>query len=468
MLTYDLDKRKGRTLYEYLYQCIKEDILSGRLITGEKLPSKRELARHLEVSVITVENAYGQLIVEGYIQPVEKKGYYVRPVEGNVKKGGRGKEQVHLQNIRQAGREPEWFLDFTANKVSPEHFPFSVWSRLMRKTLAEQEKGLLEKVDGQGEPKLRKAIADYLYHFRGMDVAPEQIVVGAGAEYLYGLLIQLLGFQKVYALEDPGYKKIGQIYKSYGVDCRHIHLDADGLSMEGLRQSRPDVVHICPSHHYPTGVVMPIKRRQEILKWAGEARGRYVIEDDYDSEFRFSGRPIESLKDIDHWGKVIYMNTFSKTIAPSIRIGYMVLPPHLMEKYQREMGFYSCAVPSLEQYALAAFISQGYFEQHLNRMRNHYRGKRDQVIDALKKSPLFARSVIQEEDAGLHFLLEVDTEKEDSQLVEECREKGVKIACLSQFYQNPHTGRKHTLLINYSGLDCGRLERGLSILWELL
>lgn len=468
MLTYDLDKRNGRALYEYLYQCIKEDILNGRLITGEKLPSKRALARHLQVSVITVENAYGQLIVEGYIQPVEKKGYFVRPVEGNVKKGGRGKEQAYLHEIVKPHQKPDWFLDFTANGVNPEYFPFSVWSRLMRKVLTEQEKGLLEKVDCQGEPKLRKAIADYLYHFRGMDVAPEQIVVGAGAEHLYGLLIQLLGFQKIYALEDPGYRKIGQIYKRYGVDCRYVNLDSDGLSVEGLSQSRPDVVHICPSHHYPTGIVMPIKRRQEILKWAGGEKGRYIIEDDYDSEFRFTGRPIESLEGIDHWGKVIYMNTFSKTIAPSIRVGYMVLPPHLMEKYQREMGFYACAVPSFEQHTLATFISQGYFEQHLNRMRNYYRSKRDQVVEALKKNPAFAGSVIREADAGLHFLLEVQTRKEDPKLVEECRKRGLKIACLSQFYQNPHAGRKHTLLINYSGLDCSRLEQGLELLQSVL
>ena len=298
MLTYSFIKDNGVSLYEQLYRHMKADILSGKLAAGEKLPSKRALSGHLEVSVITVKNAYEQLMAEGYIYGIEKKGYYVNRIE-------RPLQAAATACDIQAVKEPTWFLDFITNSISAEYFPFTTWAKLMRQTILEQDKALLHATPYNGAAALRSAIADYLHQFRGMTVAPEQIIIGAGTEYLYNMLLQLLGRDKVYAVEDPGYSKITKIYKSNGVALQRIGLDENGLSAVQLRQQQADVVHISPSHHYPTGIVMPITRRQELLRWASEGEGRYILEDDYDSEFRFVGRPIPTLFSVDKNERVI-------------------------------------------------------------------------------------------------------------------------------------------------------------------
>ena len=303
MLTYTFEKNSGISLYEQLYRYIKSDILSGRLTEGEKLPSKRTLATHLEISVITVKNAYEQLAAEGYIYGVEKKGYYVSRVETPLQSG----TAAPLPEVK---KEPHYVLDLVTNSISAEYFPFTVWSKAMRQTILEQDKGLLQPMPYNGALVLRRAIADNLQQFRGMTVDPEQIIIGAGTEFLYYLLIQLLGRDRIYAVEDPGYSKIGRIYESNQVPLRRIGLDDAGLSAQELRKSGADVVHISPSHHYPTGIVMPIGRRQELLRWAGEQEGRYILEDDYDSEFRFVGRPIPTMFSADERERVIYLNTF--------------------------------------------------------------------------------------------------------------------------------------------------------------
>ena len=313
MLTYTFEKHSGVSLYEQLYRHIKEDILYGRLVAGEKLPSKRTLSSHLELSVITVKNAYEQLIAEGYIYSQEKRGYFVSRIDRPLHPG-------KASTLPQREEEPTYELDLVTNSISAEYFPFTVWSKTMRQTILEQDTDLLQPPPFNGARSLRCAIADNLQQFRGMTVDPEQIVIGAGTEFLYYLLIQLLGRDRTYAVEDPGYGKIGRIYESNQVTLRRIALDEAGLSADALRQSGADVVHISPSHHYPTGIVMPIARRQELLRWADEQPGRYILEDDYDSEFRFVGRPIPTMFSTDRHERVIYLNTFSKTIAPSIRI----------------------------------------------------------------------------------------------------------------------------------------------------
>ena len=234
---------------------------------------------------------------------------------------------------------------------------------------------------------LRQAIAAHLRQFRAMEVTAEQIIVGAGTEVLYNLLVQLLGRDRLYGVEDPGYGKIAHIYRAAGAEVTALPLDEAGVSAEALRRSDADVVHISPSHHYPTGLVMPIARRQELLRWAQEVPARIILEDDYDSEFRFVGRPIPTLFSVSENQRVIYLNTFSKTIAPSIRISYMILPPRLLARYREKLGFYACTVSSFEQYTLARFLEQGRYEQHLNRMKTRYRQKRDAVIDAIRRSP---------------------------------------------------------------------------------
>ena len=462
MLTYTLDKGAGVSLYEQLYRCVKEDILSGRLAAGEKLPSKRALAAHLEVSVITVKNAYEQLMAEGYLAGVEKKGYFVSfvlpPVTGAA---------PLPQEESAEPREREWFLDLVTNSIAAEDFPFTVWARLMRQTILERGTGLLHSTPPQGAWALRRAIAAHLRQFRGMEAAPEQIIVGAGTEVLYSLLVQLFGRERLYGVEDPGYGKIARIYRSNGAAVAAIPLDDAGLSAEELRRSGADVVHISPSHHYPTGLVMPIARRQELLRWAQERPERIILEDDYDSEFRFVGRPIPTLFSIDGGEQVVYLNTFSKTIAPSIRISFMVLPRHLLADFREKLGFFACTVSAFEQYTLARFLSDGYYEKHLSRMRKHYRQKRDAVIAAVRQSPLAPHATITEEDAGLHFLLRLDGAPPDEVLRREAEARGIRLAMLSDYYQRPGEVPQHVLVVNYTGIDLERLPAALERLAEL-
>lgn len=464
MLTYPLNKESGRSLYEQLYEGIRRDILSGTLPAHQRLPSKRALAQHLEVSIITVQNAYEQLAAEGYIYSQEKRGYYVSPVERPL--------QAAARQPAPLPPEPEqktYFLDLVTNSIDRAYFPFTVWARLMRETLLERDKALLQAAPYNGAEELRRAISDYLRQFRGMNVDSGQIIVGAGTEFLYSLLIQLLGREKCYAVEDPGYSKIAEIYRSHQVNLRRVGLDEKGLSTRLLRRQEADIVHLSPSHHYPTGIVMPIGRRQELLHWAEEQEGRWILEDDYDSEFRFVGRPIPTLFSIDEAQRVIYLNTFSKTIAPSIRISYMILPPRLMEVYREKLGFYACTVSGFEQYTLAKFMAQGRYEQHLSRMKARYRQKRDAVIAMLRSSPLADRVEIMEQDAGLHFLVRLDTRLPDAALRSRAAEQGVRLALLSDYYSAPETAPQHIVVVNYSGIDLERLPEGLRRLaqaWE--
>ena len=460
MLTYPLTKNGGVSLYEQLYRRIKDDILTGRLTAGEKLPSKRALAAHLEVSVITVKNAYEQLAAEGYIYGMEKKGYYVSPVQ----------RPLTAQLPRQEAVPPaehHWEMDLVTNSIAAEDFPFTVWARLMRQTILEQGTGLLRAMPPQGAPELRHAIAAYLRQFRGMAVDAEQIIIGAGTEQLYSMLVQLLGRDKRYAVEDPGYGKIARIYRACGASVAAVPLDGDGLSVQELRRSGADVVHISPSHHYPTGRVMPITRRQELLRWAQEKPERIILEDDYDSEFRFVGRPIPTLFSVDDSGQVVYLNTFSKTIAPSIRISFMVLPRRLLADFRQKLGFYACTVSAFEQYTLAQFLSGGWYEKHLSRMRKHYRQKRDAVIAALRQSPLSPHAAIAEEDAGLHFLLRLDGAPPDDVLRRAAEERGIRLAMLSDYYQSPREAPQHVLVVNYTGIDTEKLPTALARLAEL-
>ena len=462
MLTYTLDKEAGVSLYEQLYRCVKEDILSGRLAAGEKLPSKRALAAHLEISVITVKNAYEQLMAEGYLSGVEKRGYFVSSVLPPVTAAPPAPQETAAEP-----EERQWFLDLVTNSIDAEDFPFTVWARLMRQTILERGTGLLHSTPPQGAWALRRAIAAHLRQFRGMDAGAEQIIVGAGTEVLYTLLVQLFGRERIYGVEDPGYGKIARIYRSNGAAVAAIPLDDAGLSAEELRRSGADVVHISPSHHYPTGRVMPITRRQELLHWAQERPERIILEDDYDSEFRFVGRPIPTLFSIDGGEQVVYLNTFSKTIAPSIRISFMVLPRHLLADFQEKLGFYACTVSAFEQYTLASFLSGGYYEKHLSRMRKHYRQKRDAVIGAVRQSPLADRATITEEDAGLHFLLRLDGAPPDDVLRREAEIRGVRLAMLSDYYQQPEDAPQHVLVVNYTGIDIEKLPAALERLAEL-
>ena len=447
MLTYELKKSPGVPLYEALYRCIRADILSGSLQPGQKLPSKRALAANLEVSKITVEGAYGQLLAEGYIRAEEKIGYFVEDHHSIVPPSAAPVASAAADNRRT-------LLDLSGSGT--EKFPFSVWSKLQREVMLDYGEKLLLPLPSQGIEPLRQAIAEHLAAFRGMHVDPDNILIGAGTDFLYNLLIQLLGRDKIYAVEDPGYGKIRSIYTAGGVRCRCIPMDREGVRPDQLEDAQ--VLHLSPAHHFPTGLVTSVARRQELLRWARECNG-YIIEDDYDSEFRYSSHPKPAMHALDRSGRVIYMNTFSKSLAPSIRIGYLVLPENLMQVYREKFGFYGCTVSSFEQYTLARFLQRGYFEKHINRMRKYYKNRRNQVVSALDQCAFSHLLTIREEDAGLHFLLKVDTSMTDEELTQFCETQGARVRALSSYYRLAVPPEdEHCLVINYACLDQEALE----------
>ncbi len=453
MRTYTLP-RPGMTLAQSLYTCIREDILCRALPPGARLPSSRALAEHLQISRTTVDEAYYQLAAEGYVRTSPRRGCFVETLDwlGEPAKGAghpltagesaarpRSGEAAEEERLRSISRAP----------AIPELFPFSVWAHLARRILAQRRESLLEPVPFQGSSELRLAIAQYLSDERGLSVSPERMVIGAGSEYLYGLLVRYFGTDIRYGVEDPGFPKIRSIYRVNHAACIPIPLDGRGLDTQALEASGADVLHITPSHSYPSGQVTPLARRQEILAWARRG-GRYIIEDDYDCEFRFAGRPIPPMLSIDHDDRVLYLNTFSSSLAPSARISYMVLPRELARDFQERLGFFACPVGGLDQAILASFIREGHFQRHIARTRKLCRRRRDDFLEALAGLPY--RAV--ERDSGLHFLLCADFPCTQERLRASLAEEGLECSFLSEFYMGePAPGDELRMLISTAALD---------------
>lgn len=457
MQTYSLDRSGASPLYEQLYRALKADILSGALPGGSRLPSGRALAEHLGLSRVTVETAYAQLLAEGYLTSRPRAGYFV--------------EQLTPQELPPRTPEPEAQPPEpeTAQSRSAQLFPFSVWARLMRGVLLDRRQELLRPAPDAGLPALRQAVAAELYRQRGVHVSPEQVYIGAGAEYFYNLLIQFFGHGRVYALENPGHRKIARVYQANQVAVRPIGMDADGVIPELLEQSGAEVLHISPSHHYPTGTVTPITRRQALMRWLTAQPGRYLIEDDYDSEFRFSGLPIPTIQSMDRSGRVIYMNTFSRTISPSLRISYMILPRTLLPQWQAAMGFYSCTVPSFEQMTLTRFLAEGYFEKHLSRMKKHYRAVRAQLFSVLHTPQAVRQCAVHDTDAGLHLVLELKNAPEPEALRALLRQSGLPDALLSDFFLDaPSPQAQKSIVLGYADAEPAQLEAALTALFTRL
>lgn len=457
MQTYTLDRSGASPLYEQLYRALKADILSGALPGGSRLPSGRALAEHLGLSRVTVETAYAQLLAEGYLTSRPRAGYFV--------------ERLTPQELPPRVSEPEAQPPEpeTAQSRSAQLFPFSVWARLMRGVLLDRRQELLRPAPDAGLPALRQAVAAELYRQRGVHVSPEQVYIGAGAEYFYNLLIQFFGHGRVYALENPGHRKIARVYQANQVAVRPIGMDADGVIPELLEQSGAEVLHISPSHHYPTGTVTPITRRQALMRWLTAQPGRYLIEDDYDSEFRFSGLPIPTIQSMDRSGRVIYMNTFSRTISPSLRISYMILPRTLLPQWQAAMGFYSCTVPSFEQMTLTRFLAEGYFEKHLSRMKKHYRAVRAQLFSVLHTPQAVRQCAVHDTDAGLHLVLELKNAPEPEALRALLRQSGLPDALLSDFFLDaPSPQAQKSIVLGYADAEPAQLEAALTALFTRL
>ena len=374
-MKYTINQTSETPAYLQLYHQLRTDITKGHYTYDEKLPSKRLLAQETGTSVITVEHTYDILREECYIDTKERRVYFVTYKPGD------------FFSVPEETQKPQPLASaYKTTTITPEEdFPFTVFAKTMRNVITKYGKDLYIKSPNLGSPVLQKSLCRYLARSKGIEVKPEQIVIGSGAEYLYGLIVQLLGWENIeYAIEDPSYKQILSVYTANGVKCDKLKMGTDGILSSELAGTKAKVLHVTPFRSYPTGITASASKRAEYIAWAQERKG-FIIEDDFDSEFTISSKHEDTLFSLEPTETVIYLNTFSHTIAPSMRIGYMVLPSHLVDLFIKKIGFYSCTVPVFEQYLLAELINTGDFERHINRVRRIRRTKGNATIPSGKR-----------------------------------------------------------------------------------
>lgn len=375
-MNYHISPQNNKPAYLQLYECLKHDIITGVFPYGTKMPSKRMLAEECGISVITVQHAYEILCEEGYLEGRQRSGYFTVYKDSDFVSVTDGFVETEDVSSKEKETYEDIVTDFPSeqNKVKTS-FPFSVLSKTMRKVLLDYGNSILIKSPNHGCTELRTAIASYLKRSNGMNVRQEQIIIGSGAEYLYSLIVQLLGKDRVFGLENPSYNKIKQVYEANGVFCDMLSLGQDGIKSSELNHTKATVLHITPFNSYPSGITADVSKRLEYLQWA-KKRNAYIIEDNYAAELTVSMKNDDTVYSMSKDVAVIYLNTFSETIAPSMRVGYLVLPENLLETFEKTLGFYSCTVPVFEQYVLAELINSGDFERHINRVRRERRKKK--------------------------------------------------------------------------------------------
>lgn len=475
------DPASEKPLYRQIYACLSAEIAAGRIKPGQRLPARRSAAANLGVSRNTVETAYAMLEEEGYIETRPRSGHFVAdisplapppaprvspagPVEtilSPVHTAGTSAHTPPLPTGTNAPAQP--VVRFSTRGMDPTLFPAKTWARIEKEVLSTQP-DLLTLGEAAGDGVLRQAIADYLSQYRAVHCVPEQVVVGAGVEYLLGLLAQLFCGQRV-AVEDPGYEKTAVILHNSGVPTVPVPVDGDGMQVEALAQSGVQLAYVTPSHQFPTGACMPMARRSALLAWAAQQPDRLVIEDDYDSEFRFSGRTIPSLQGLCATGQVVYLSTFSQSIAPSIRMAYMVLPPRLLALWRQRFSGYASTVSRFEQHTMAAFLARGHFARYLNRARGVYRRRRDALCAAFEQA--FGE---QAQLAGLHTGLFLTARLQlglsEQHLCERAKAAGVQVTGLSRYYRNAESAPAGTLVLGYAGMDERAIAAGVALLQQ--
>ena len=442
MLMIELEDNEKEPLYEQIYEQIKHQIQMGDLPQKTKLPSARKLAAYLDVSRNTVDFAYGQLAAEGYIESRPRSGFYVCQVEELAALD----IHVETEEVRGGEKKAQMPYDFSPSGTDMEYFPYHVWRKLLKEIMINDNSELFQKGDPRGDYELRRSIMYYLRQSRGVHVHASQIVIGAGMENLLFLLRQTFGKKCVVGLENPVYTNACGILRELGFGIRPVAMDHNGLNVDDLRKTDADLAYVTPAHQYPTGVIMPAGRRGQLLRWAREKEERYIIEDDYDSEFRYHGKPIPALQGLDSSEKVIYMGTFSRAIAPAIRVGYIVLPPKLLDLYHKNVTAFSCSVSRIDQKVLTLFLSEGHFERHLNRMRNLYKEKHDLLLECIRKN--IPGASVSGEGAGVHLIVNFHI-REKEEFEQKLRQQGVVIYPLS-FYYIEGTPREEQYILGFT------------------
>ena len=451
MLELNLKPEDRQPLYLQVYTTIAAQIRSGQLPPGSRLPGKRSLAAQLAVAVNTIDTAYQMLVAEGYLESRQRSGFFVLPYAETLK------PPAPVSQLPRAAAAPTYRFDLSTGSVDTALFPFRTWGRIQKELLYTGGE-LLAHGHRSGDEDLRRLIAEYLRAYRGVECDSEQIIVGAGMEYLLGLVAQLLRGSAA-AIENPGYARSRTILENCGVPCRFVDIDESGLSMEGLEASSVDLCYVTPSHHFPTGVTMPVGRRAQLLQWAAQAPGRYILEDDYDAEFRFDIRPLPSLQGMaGPDGPVIYLCTFSKSLAPGIRIACMVLPTALLPRWRERFGTYANTVSRFEQQTLRRFLADGHFTRHLARMRKAYKTRMELLCAALEDTFGKDRITLQGRHTGLHLLLTLCGAPGEQEMVHAAAREGVGLRGLSEYYLcRRETCPPNTVIIGYASVADGEI-----------
>ncbi|AET69953.1 transcriptional regulator with HTH domain and aminotransferase domain [Desulfosporosinus orientis DSM 765] len=452
-------------LYKQIYEWVKAEIQAKNYRPHDKLPSKRKLSEHLCVSINTIDAAYSQLMDEGYIMAVPKKGYFVCEIDEyhNIS------IVEHDTTQRAQEGKSKVVVDFSPSDIDHTSFPYKIWRNLFKSCFDEADSSILKRTVSQGDMNLRKELVTFLHSSRGVNCDEKQIVIGAGTENSLRTLSLVLSKNTSIALENPVYRKAYQTFSHMGRKILPIPIDDKGIEVEPLQGLSHVAVYVTPSHQFPLGISMPIGRRVELLNFANRAEGRYIIEDDYDSEFRYIRKPIPSLQSIDKNGKVIYIGTFSTSIAPSIRISYMVLPINLLNDYYKIYSEFGSEVSILEQRLVAEFIAEGYYEKHLNKMRKLYKDKRGHL---LKELAVFGDNIkVIGESAGNHILIKLLTLNNENDMCQAAAKNGVRVYPISNYLIGPRLEKyQNTFLLGYAALSKEEISKGVHLLgtaWNL-
>ncbi|MDT3495622.1 PLP-dependent aminotransferase family protein [Bacillus toyonensis] len=456
--TIPLQLESNTPIYLQIYEFIKYEIIQGTISVGTRLPSHRSLASQLNISRITVESAYQQLLAEGYVESKPKRGIFVANVDIDVipnKKLNKAKETSDLI-------EEPFEFDCSQGLIDQTAFPITNWKRALQEAILKYENALFAKEDPQGEFVLREHISTYLYHARGVYSSPDQIVIGAGTQPLLWLLLQLLGPTKEYGIENPGFHRVHAIVKSCNRNIHPIPLDEKGIRISNLYNTNSNVTYVTPSHQFPLGMIMPLPRRLELLKWANDRDG-YIIEDDYDGEFRYAGKPIPSLQSLDSNERVIYMGTFSKSFLPSLRMGYVVLPLHLLKTYEALQGIFKQTVSTIQQLAFADFIQSGNWERHINRSRTLYKRKHHTLVKSIVKE-MGTNVQILGEQSGLHIVLRIHNNMNEQELIESAKKQSIKLYPLSPYDFVNDLHKESYVLLGFGSISENKIETVVNLL----
>ncbi len=460
-----IDHESQKPIYHQIYEQIKHDILKGNLPIGTRITSTRSLASELHVGRNTVENAYAQLVLEGYITSVASSGYVVNNLQFDLNHNTTERfttsgAELSISECDAGGIH----YSFQYGSLDAASFPYQLWRRYMTDVLDGPE---AQDVHGEGEAKgnmdLRIQLMKYLYHSRGVNCKPEQIVICSGTQSALEIMIKIFPYtEKKVAMEEPCYNGASVIFRSNGFEILPIPVCENGIELNKLAASSARMVHIAPSHQFPMGAVMPIHQRIEILKWAQE-HNNIIIEDDYDSEFRYNGRPIPSLQSIDQYERVIYVGTFSKALSPGLRMAYMILPTWLLPEYEERFTGYHCTVPLIEQKILARFMADGYWEKHIRKICLSQKKKHDILIDAIKQN-MGNKVRIYGHQAGLHILLEFLDGQQEEELVRKALEYKIKVCPVSPFWLNKQNYSNNALVLGYGMIPEKDIPRAVEIL----